>query len=90
MDPDGNNIDCAQHVAPFVSFLISHTPSSKMGRFSREKSRPAAKVMSPWMTAFYICAILLAPMLFMGMIPSASAQEATQEKMKSEITGPGE
>ena len=39
------------------------------------------------MTAFYICAILLAPMLFMGMIPSAHAQDT--EKTDTGITGPG-
>ncbi|KAF2207915.1 hypothetical protein CERZMDRAFT_114886 [Cercospora zeae-maydis SCOH1-5] len=38
------------------------------------------------MTAFYICAILLAPMLFMGMIPSAHAQDA--EKADTSVTGP--
>ena len=59
-----------------------------MARFSRNKSRPAARTVSPWMTAFYICAILFAPMLFMGMIPSASAQE--QEPMKADdVSGPG-
>lgn len=47
------------------------------------------RVTSPWMTAFYICSILLLPMLFMGMIPSARAQDAATEKVKNEVTGPG-
>lgn len=38
------------------------------------------------MTAFYICAILLAPMLFMGMIPAAHAQEDTKD---TGVSGPG-
>jgi len=46
--------------------------------------------VSPWMTAFYICAILFAPMLFMGMLPSAQA-EGTQEPIKdNSVSGPGE
>lgn len=61
-----------------------------MGRFSRDKSRPARSGVSPWMTAFYICTILFAPMLFMGMIPSAHAQDAEPAvKDSSIITGPG-
>jgi len=40
------------------------------------------------MTAFYICAILFAPMLFMGMLPSAQA-EGTQEPIKdNSVSGP--
>lgn len=39
------------------------------------------------MTAFYICAIFLAPMLFMGMIPSAHAQDT--EKADTGVSGPG-
>lgn len=42
------------------------------------------------MTAFYICAILLAPMVFMGMIPSAHADENVQDPSKdSSVSGPG-
>jgi len=42
------------------------------------------------MTAFYICAILMAPMLFMGMIGTASAEESTQEPLKdSAVLRPG-
>merc|ERR1711977_793006 len=45
--------------------------------------------VSPWMTAFYICAILLAPMVFMGMIPSAHADENVQDPSKdSSVSGP--
>jgi heat shock protein 5 len=40
------------------------------------------------MTAFYMCAVLLAPMLFMGMIPSARAQD-TEAAKDNTITGPG-
>jgi len=41
------------------------------------------------MTAFYICAILFAPMLFMGMIPSAHAQDNVQEPIKdNSVSGP--
>lgn len=40
------------------------------------------------MTAFYICAILLAPMLFMGTIPSAHAQD-TEPAKDTSISGPG-
>jgi hypothetical protein len=43
--------------------------------------------VSPWMTAFYMCAVLLAPMLFMGMLPSAHAQDT--EKADTGVTGPG-
>ncbi|GIZ39863.1 hypothetical protein CKM354_000323000 [Cercospora kikuchii] len=57
-----------------------------MARFSRSQSGPSRSTVSPWMTAFYICAILLAPMLFMGMIPSAHAQDA--EKTDTSVTGP--
>ncbi|KXL43049.1 hypothetical protein M433DRAFT_70795 [Acidomyces richmondensis BFW] len=40
------------------------------------------------MTAFYICAVLFAPMLFMSMLPSAQA-EVTQEPIKdNSVTGP--
>ena len=41
------------------------------------------------MTAFYICAILLAPMLFMGMIPSAHAEDVQEPLNDSGVTGPG-
>ena len=41
------------------------------------------------MTAFYICAILLAPMLFMGMIPSAHAEDVQEPMNDSSVTGPG-
>nr|POE49189.1 78 kda glucose-regulated protein like [Quercus suber] len=58
-----------------------------MARFSRDKSRPMRSTVSPWMTAFYICAILLAPMLFMGMIPSAHAQD-TEPTKDNAVTGP--
>lgn len=58
-----------------------------MARFSRNKSQQAHRATSPWMTMFYICAILLAPMLFMGMIPSASAQDTPEEA--NGVTGPG-
>ena len=40
------------------------------------------------MTAFYICAILVAPMLFMGMIPSARAEDV-QQPLTDEAIGPG-
>ena len=59
-----------------------------MARFSRNRSRPARATVSPWMTAFYICAMLVAPMLFMSMIPSAAAEADT--KSDNSITGPGE
>jgi len=39
------------------------------------------------MTVFYVCAILLAPMLFMGMIPSVRAADAATES-DTGITGP--
>lgn len=58
-----------------------------MARFSQNKSRPSRPTVSPWMTAFYICAILLAPMLFMGMIPSAHAQDT--EPKDTGVSGPG-
>lgn len=35
---------------------------------------------------FYICALVLAPMLFMGMIPAANAQEEAKD---TSVTGPG-
>lgn len=62
-----------------------------MARFSRNKSSMAQRpTVSPWMTAFYICAILLAPMVFMGMIPSAHADENVQDPSKdSSVSGPG-
>jgi hypothetical protein len=61
-----------------------------MGKFSRNKSLPARRTVSPWMTAFYICGILLLPMLFMGAIPTASAEEDVQEPIKENaVTGPG-
>jgi hypothetical protein len=58
-----------------------------MARFSRDKRPSRSATVSPWMTAFYICAILFAPMLFMGMIPTAAAD---QEPLKdTSVTGPG-
>jgi hypothetical protein len=36
---------------------------------------------------FYICALVFAPMLLMGMLPSANAQEDTKDA--SSVTGPG-
>lgn len=79
------------------TFIRAHRPTPsldthtsllhKMARFSRNKSSPSRSTVSPWMTAFYICAILLAPMLFMGMIPSAHAQDT--EKADTGVTGPG-
>ena len=41
------------------------------------------------MTAFYICAILLAPMLFMGMIPTAAADDVQEPIKDNGVTGPG-
>jgi heat shock protein 5 len=35
---------------------------------------------------FYICALIFAPMLLMGMIPSAHAQEDAKD---TSVTGPG-
>ena len=61
-----------------------------MARFSRNHSRPARATVSPWMTAFYICAMLIAPMLFMGMIPSAAAEEKVADtKNDNSVSGPG-
>ena len=61
-----------------------------MARFSRNQSRPARTTVSPWMTAFYICAMLIAPMLFMGMIPSAAAEEKVADtKNDNSVSGPG-
>ncbi|EMF17790.1 Hsp70 chaperone BiP/Kar2 [Sphaerulina musiva SO2202] len=57
-----------------------------MARYSGHKSSPARASVSSWMTAFYICAIFLAPMLFMGMIPSAHAQDT--EKADTGVSGP--
>ncbi|KAI7359923.1 78 kDa glucose-regulated, partial [Hortaea werneckii] len=61
-----------------------------MARFSRNKSSMAQRpTVSPWMTAFYICAILLAPMVFMGIIPSAHAEENVQDPSKdTSVSGP--
>jgi len=43
------------------------------------------------MTALYVCAILFAPMLLMGMIPKAAAEENVQEPINdSSNSGPGE
>ncbi|SMR42348.1 unnamed protein product [Zymoseptoria tritici ST99CH_1A5] len=58
-----------------------------MARFSRNKGRSARPAVSSWMTALYMCAILLAPMLFMGMIPSARAQD-TEAAKDTGVTGP--
>lgn len=41
------------------------------------------------MTAFYICAVLIMPMVFLGMIPSARAEDVAEPK-ENGITGPGE
>ena len=41
------------------------------------------------MTAFYICAVLLAPMLFMGMIPTAAADDVQEPIKDNGVTGPG-
>jgi hypothetical protein len=38
------------------------------------------------MTMFYICALVFAPMLLMGMLPSANAQEDAKD---TSVTGPG-
>ena len=38
------------------------------------------------MTMFYICALIFAPMLLMGMLPSANAQEDAKD---TSVTGPG-
>lgn len=59
-----------------------------MARFSRNRSSPARPSMSRWMTALYVCAVLIAPMLFMGMIPSARAQDAAESKADG-VSGPG-
>ncbi|QIX02295.1 hypothetical protein AMS68_007812 [Peltaster fructicola] len=57
-----------------------------MARFSRNHRPQRHSTTSPWMTAFYICAILFAPMLFMGMIGTAHAEEnATKD---TSVTGP--
>ncbi|KAL1586461.1 Endoplasmic reticulum chaperone BiP [Cladosporium halotolerans] len=56
-----------------------------MARYSRDQRRRSAPSTSPWMTMFYICALVLAPMLFMGMIPSANAQEDAKD---TSVTGP--
>lgn len=57
-----------------------------MARFSRDQRRRSSPSTSPWMTMFYICALVFAPMLFMSMIPSAHAQEDAKD---TSITGPG-
>jgi hypothetical protein len=57
-----------------------------MARFSRDQRRRSSPSTSPWMTMFYICALVFAPMLFMSMIPSAHAQEDVKE---ASLTGPG-
>lgn len=69
----------------------STTPASgtKMARYSRNKGSPARPSMSRWLTALYVCAVLIAPMLFMGMIPSARAQEDSTEATKDGVSGPG-
>ena len=76
----------AQH--HFLPQHAIHQPHT-MARFSRNKSAPARTWVSPWMTAFYICAVLFMPMLFMGMLPSANAQDA-DTKADTGIQGPGE
>ncbi|GAB7363375.1 hypothetical protein MBLNU230_g3655t1 [Neophaeotheca triangularis] len=60
-----------------------------MARFSRNQhSRPQRSArVSPWMTAFYICAILLAPMVFMGMVGTAQAQDEAPASENS-VSGP--
>ena len=57
-----------------------------MARFSRDQRRRSSPTTSPWMTMFYICALVFAPMLFMSMIPSAHAQEDAKD---TSVTGPG-
>ena len=57
-----------------------------MARYSRDQRRRSAPSTSPWMTMFYICALVFAPMLFMSMIPSAHAQEDAKD---TSVTGPG-
>nr|POF08214.1 78 kda glucose-regulated protein like [Quercus suber] len=85
----GDSSDALKH--PHPSFAIERRTFEHtiMARFSRDKSRTIRSTVSPWMTAFYICAILLAPMLFMGMIPSAKAQDAEPAK-DAAVSGPGE
>ncbi|KXT07290.1 hypothetical protein AC578_409 [Pseudocercospora eumusae] len=58
-----------------------------MARFSRNKSRPARPAMSSWMTAFYFCAVLLAPMLFAGLIPTAQAQDTKDTSVSGPVIG---
>ena len=41
------------------------------------------------MALFYVCALLMAPMLFMGMIGSARADDAQEPIKDTSITGPG-
>jgi heat shock protein 5 len=57
-----------------------------MARYSRDQRRRSSPTTSPWMTMFYICALVFAPMLLMGMLPSANAQEDAKE---TSVTGPG-
>ncbi|WPH02512.1 Hypothetical protein R9X50_00537700 [Acrodontium crateriforme] len=58
-----------------------------MARFSQNKRTPSRRSISPWMTAFYICAVLIMPMVFLGMIPSARAEDVAEPK-ENGITGP--
>lgn len=57
-----------------------------MARYSRDQRRRSSPTTSPWMTMFYICALVFAPMLLMGMLPSANAQEDAKD---TSVTGPG-
>jgi len=56
-----------------------------MARYSRDQRRRSSPATSPWMTMFYICALVFAPMLLMGMLPSANAQEDAKD---TSVTGP--
>jgi hypothetical protein len=63
-----------------------HQPTHIMARYSRDQRRRSSPTTSPWMTMFYICALVFAPMLLMGMLPSANAQEDAKD---TSVTGPG-
>lgn len=41
------------------------------------------------MALFYVCALLMAPMLFMGMIGSARAEDVQEPIKDTSVTGPG-
>lgn len=67
--------------------ITSQASPVTMARYSRDQRRRSSPSTSPWMTMFYICALVFAPMLFMSMIPSAHAQEDVKDA--SSVTGPG-